>query len=70
MPDASAEGEGESIHARTEKLDFELSIGNGFWLPYQLVQPLFGHYAVALLVDVESVRGSRWPSIDRHAKSH
>lgn len=33
----SAEGEGEGLHARIEKLDLELSIGKGFRLANQLV---------------------------------
>src|SRR5262245_10707967 len=66
----SAERERESLHARTEKFDFELSIGDGLRLPDQLVQPLFGHCAVALLVDVNSVRRAGRLSIDQYAKSH
>ena len=66
----SAERERKSLHARTEKLDLELSIGDGLRLPDQLVQTLFGHCAVALLVNVNSVRRAWRLSIDQHAKSH
>jgi hypothetical protein len=51
----SAERERESLHARIEKLDFELSIGDGLRLSDQLVHPLFGNCAVALFVNVNSV---------------
>jgi hypothetical protein len=47
----SAKRESKSLHARTEKLDLELPIGDGPRLSDQLVQPLFGHCAVALLID-------------------
>jgi hypothetical protein len=43
----SAEGERKSLHARTEKLDFELSIDDGFRLSDQLVETLFGQCTVA-----------------------
>ena len=42
----------------------------GFGLSDQLVQTLFGHRAVALLVDVDAVSRARRLSIDQHAKSH
>ena len=56
---SSAEGERKSLHARIEKLDLELSIGDGLRLSDQLIQPLFGHRAVALLVDVDAVSRAR-----------
>src|SRR5262249_19530634 len=66
----SAERECKNLHARTEKLDLELTIGDGFWLSDQLVHTLFGHYAAALFVDVNPVsRAWRLP-IDPYAKSH
>ena len=66
----SAEGERKSLYARTEKLDLELSICDGLCLSYQLVQPLFGHCTVALLVNVDSMRRTWLLSIDHHAKSY
>src|SRR5215510_13601558 len=66
----SAERERKSLHARTQKLDLELSIGDGFRLSDQLVQTLFGHRAVALLVNVCSVGRARRLSVDQHAKFH
>src|SRR5215218_7107925 len=66
----SAERERKSLHARIEKLDLELSIGDGLRLPEQLVQPLFADRAVALLVDVDPVSGARRLSIDEYAKRH
>ena len=65
----SAERERKRFHARVEKLDLELSIDHGLRLTYQLVQALFGHVAVALLVDVDSVRFAGRLSVDQHAKS-
>src|SRR5258707_12630614 len=55
----SAEGERESLHARIEKLDLELAISNGLRLSDQLIQPLFGNRAVALIVNVNSVSLAR-----------
>src|SRR5258706_14026187 len=66
----SAERERKRLHARIEKLDLELSISNGLRLSDQLIQPLFGHRAVALLVNVNSVSSARRLSIDAHAKSY
>ena len=54
-----AECECEGLHARIEKLDFELAINDGLRLADQLVQPLFGHHAVALLADVNSMSRAR-----------
>src|SRR5207244_13150900 len=62
--------EGKSLHARIEELDLELWIRDGRRLPDQLIQALFGHGAVALVVNVNSMSGARRPPIDEHAKSH
>jgi hypothetical protein len=66
----SAEREDKRLHARIEKLDLELPISNGLRLPDQLIQPLFGHRAVALLVNVTAVRRLRRPSIEEHANAY
>src|SRR6266851_9408037 len=66
----SSECERKSLHARIEKLDLELSISNGLRLSDQLIQPLFGNRAVALIVNVTSVSLARRQSIDEHAKSY
>src|SRR6478609_2571417 len=66
----SAERESKSLRARIEKLDFELSIGDRRRLSDQLIQPLLGHRADALFVDVESMRRSWRLSVDRNAKLH
>jgi len=65
-----SERERKSLHARTEKLDLELSIGDGFRLPDQLVETLFGTVPFPLLVNVDSVSRAWRLSIDQHAKSH
>ena len=61
----SAKREREGLHARIEKLDLEQSIGDGLGLSDQLIQPLFGNRAVALVVDVDAVSSARRLSIDR-----
>ncbi len=43
----SAEGEHKGLYARSEKLDLEQAISNGFGLPDQLIQSLFGKQAQA-----------------------
>src|SRR5258708_7670140 len=52
--ESSAEGEGKSRHACIEELDLEPSINDGLRLSNQLIQPLFGDRAVALVVNVHS----------------
>src|SRR5580658_3140900 len=64
----SAERERESLQPRIEKLDFELTVGDRLLLPDQLIQPLLGHRAVALFVDVNAVSRARLSSIDQNAK--
>src|SRR5262249_33705547 len=66
----SAKRERKNRHARTEKLDVELAIGDGRRLPDQLVQTLFGDRAVALFVNVKAVSRAWRLSIDTHAKPH
>src|SRR5882762_1209968 len=51
----SAERERKRLHARIEELDLELSVSDGVRLSDQLIQPLFGNRAVALVVDVDPV---------------
>src|SRR5437016_2947861 len=67
---ASSERKDISLHARIEKLDFEHSIGNRLGLPDELVEPLFGGRAVALLVDVSSVSIPRRAPIEEHAETY
>src|SRR5262249_60585788 len=66
----SAERERKRLHARIEKLDLELPISNGLGLADQLIQPLLGRRAVALLINVTSVSSTRRLSIEEHAKAH
>src|SRR5437016_29938 len=66
----SAERECKSLHARIDEFDLEQAISDGLGLSDQLIQPLLANRAVALLVDVNSVSGTRRLSIDEHAKSH
>ena len=66
----SAERERKRLHARIEKRDRELPIGDGLRLPDQLIAPLFRNRAMALVVYINSVRSAGRLSIDAHAKSH
>ena len=65
----SAKRERKGLEARINKLDLELSVSDGLRLSDQLLQPLFGNPAVALIVNVTSVPIARRLSIDEHAKS-
>src|SRR6516165_5598458 len=51
----SAERERKRLHACIEKRDLEQAISDVPRLPDQLIQPLLGHRAVALLVNVTAV---------------
>jgi hypothetical protein len=50
-----AECERESLDARVEKPDLELSISDGLWLSDQLINPWLANRAAALVVNVNSV---------------
>jgi hypothetical protein len=65
-----AEGERESLHAGVEELDREQSVDERLRLPDELEQPMFSDCSVAALVDVESMSGGRWLSVDRHSKAY
>src|SRR5947209_20367321 len=65
----SAEGEHKGLYARSEKLDLEQAISNGFGLSDQLIQPLVGNRTVALVVNVTSMSRARCLSIEEHAKA-
>jgi hypothetical protein len=52
----SAERERKSLHARIEKVDLELSISDGHRLSHQLIQPLYGNRAIALVVYAGDIR--------------
>src|SRR4051812_29348744 len=66
----SAECERESLDARPQELDLELAFPDGSRLPDDLVEALFGHRTVALLVDVVSVRRAWRLSVDPHAECY
>ena len=65
---ASAEREGQRLHASIEELDLELSIDDRLRLADQLIQPLFDNGAVAALVHVETASRTRRLPVDRHAE--
>jgi hypothetical protein len=66
----SAERERKHLHARIEKHDLELPIGDGLRLPDQLIEPLCRHRAIAVVVDIQSVRRAGRLAIEEHAKAH
>src|SRR6185312_13501268 len=58
------------LDARGAEGDLDRPVGGRPPLADQLVEPLLGHHAVTLLVDVEAVGGTGWLSIDEHAERH
>jgi hypothetical protein len=64
------EGRIEDGNTRLEKLNLEDPIRNGPELSDQLIHPGLGHGAIASLVHIEAVCGTRRPPIDEQAKSH
>src|SRR5215218_3612019 len=61
-----AEGEGVRLDARVEEGDLEGPLGDRVGLADELVEPWFGKGAVALVVDVSAVGGSRRLPVDPH----
>jgi hypothetical protein len=64
----SAEREVKSFYTKAEKLDLKQVIRDGFRLPDELIQPLLGHFAIALIVNVATMRCARQLSINEDAK--
>ena len=64
----STERERKSLHPGIQKLDLELSIGDGLRLSDQLVQPLFGHRAFASHINVKSAIRDCWLPVYEYAK--
>src|SRR5580704_12302566 len=60
----SAKRERKSLRTRIKKLDFDLPISDGLRLTDQLIQPLLGSCAIALLINVGSVSRARQLPID------
>ena len=58
------------MNARVEEGDLEGALGDRAGLADELVQPRFGDRAVALVVDIGSVRGSRRLPVDAYAEPH
>ena len=65
VPDL-AEGEGVGLDARIQEGDLEGALGDRAGLADELVQPRFGQGAVALVVDVGAVGGSRGLPVEAH----
>ena len=63
-----AKREREGLRAGIEELDLEQSIDDRLGLSDQLIQPLFGNRAVALVVDVDAMGRARYLPVDQHAK--
>src|SRR5262247_2808238 len=66
----SAERERECFDTSVEEFDRERSIGDRSLLADQLIEALIDDGAVAVLVDIEAVRGTWRLPIDRDAKAH
>src|SRR5690349_2041671 len=66
----SAERKRIRLYTRIEELDLEQTIRDGHRLSDQLIEPLFGHGAVALIVHVTAVCCVRRLSIEAHAAPH
>src|SRR5260370_13136830 len=66
----SAEGECVCLNTRIEKVNLEGVIGDLAALAYQLIQPLPGHEALPLRIDVRAVAFARRRTVDRYAKPH
>src|SRR5262245_37077546 len=66
----SAKRERKGLHAVVEELDFEHAIRDGLGLANQLIQPVARDTAVALFINVRSVRCARRLAVDEDAESH
>jgi len=66
----SAERERKGAKPCIEKLDFELPIDYGSRLSNQLIHPGLDNDAVAFLVNVHTVSGTRRLSVERDAEPH
>jgi hypothetical protein len=66
----SPEGEGVSRCAGIEETDLECVIGNGAVLPDELVEPLPGHDALAVGVDIGAMAVTRRRAVDRDAEAN
>src|SRR5258708_31108237 len=66
----SAEGECVCLDTRVEKVNLEGVIGDLTALAYQLIQPLPGHNALPLRIDVRAVTIARRHAVDGYAKPH
>ena len=66
----SPERERERFDASIEKLDLELAVVNRPRLPNQLIQPLLGHPAITVVVDISAMCRARRLLIDEHAEAH
>ena len=65
-----AEGEGVGLDAWVEEGDLEGALADRAGLADELVQPRVGDGAVALVVGVGAVRGSRRLPVEEHAEPH
>ena len=69
LPDL-AEGKCAGLDPGIEEGDLDGAVGDGVGLANELVQPLFGHRALALVVHVGPVRRTRRLPVKEHAGSH
>src|SRR5271157_2420454 len=69
LPDL-AEGERVGLDLGVEEGDLEGAVGNGTGLPEKLVQPMFGHRSVTLVVHIDPMCRARRLSVEKHAESY
>jgi len=69
-PAVSAEGEGVGLDARIEEADLERMIGDGTILPNKLVEPLPGHDALAVGIDIGAMAVARRCAVNRDAEAN
>ena len=66
---ALAEGERVGLNARIEERNLECVVSHGAVLADKLIEPLLGDSAPASAVNVNSVGGAGWLSVDEYVKA-
>ncbi len=67
---ASPESERIGLQAAIKKLDLEGSVRDRAALPDELIEPLSGHNAAPLDVDIRAMVFARWFTVDRDTKAN
>src|ERR1700677_2345728 len=64
------EGKRVSLHIRIKKLDGEGAVHERPALSHELVEPVVGHHALAVGIDVGAVAFAGRGAVDRHVEAH